>query len=481
MLAGATLTKYQTLGIVLVPVLAVALRSGWFFSRALMRTFRRQPAEWGFARGSALAAVTLLAVSSAHWLKNWIWYGDPVYPVNFARLALRPWNVDGPANYRTQTEPELWRPQGTLFEQLKETIGALWSFSFEPHDWFQFHRDWPIFGFLFTLSIFLLPFLRAGRRVWALFIAGNAALCVWYFTTHQDRYLQILTPWLVCEVAAVVVLAWRAGVFGRIGIVLLCAVQTIWGAGVLVIPSHSYTGSSLKASFDLLGSGFVTERRGKRFEAFPDWAKAGGSLPKNAKVLVHHEDIHAGLRRQSVSDSAMWQGLINYGRATSPKQIHSLLRGLGVTHVLWIEGDTIARYSVASDLRFSDLIVNRVEDEQTFGGIHVARLPKRPPPPTRRERVLYLGCSGYSVGVYDLDAMVVIGRNPPPDVPYPKPVTLLADSTPPGLTRALKEVDFAVVNPDCPEHFRLPEPAKKGFAKRYHRGLDELWVRRHDK
>jgi hypothetical protein len=236
--------------------------------------------------------------------------------------------------------------------------------------------------------------------------------------------------------------------------------------------------SSLKAAYDLLGSGFVRDRWKKRFDTFPDWAKAGKSLPKDATVLVHHEDVHAGLRRKSVSDSAMWQGLLNYGRKSSQSQVHAELKSLGVTHVLWIEGDTISRYSLASDLRFSSLIVNHLEDEKTFGGIHVARLPRRIPRDRPSERVLYLACTGYAPGVYDLDALVVIGRNPPTDVPYPAPAEPLSDRSPEALNRLLTSVDFAVVNAACEGRATLPQPEGRAFVKRYHRGADELWIRR---
>jgi hypothetical protein len=477
MLAGAIVTKYQAISIVLFPVLAIAARLLWLVGKSLLAK-NRGPERWRFALGAGVAGATTLGLSSAHWLKNWIWYGDPIYPALHQHLTVRPWNVDGPENYRTQTGPELWQPQGTTVQKLEETTRALFTFSFEPHDWYQFHRDWPIFGFLFTLSLFLIPFVRASRRVWALFLAGNVAIFTWYWTTHQDRYLQISTPWLVCEVAAILILCWRSGALGRAGILVLTGLQVIWAAGVVLIPSHSFTTSSFKAAWDLVGSGFDRARWPNRFETFTDWAKAGKSTPKNAKLLVHHEDVHAGLRRQSVSDSAMWQGLINYGRKASQSEVHRELLNLGVTHVLWIEGDTIMRYSLASDLRFSWLIVNHVQDEKTFGGIHVARLPHKIPADRKHERVLYLACTGYTPGIYDLDQLVVIGRNPPPNISYPKPTVPLANKSPTALNRALSDVDYAVVNPTCEDKPTLPEPGNKAFVSRYHRGPDQLWVRR---
>jgi hypothetical protein len=478
LMAGAMLTKYQAVSLVAFPALAVAVRAAWLLGMDARRAARKQPTERRWLVGPLVAALTAIAVTSAHWLKNLMWYGDPMYPVLHRHLTVRPWNLDGAVNYRTQTEPELWRPKGPLFDQLKETAQALWTFSFEPHDWYHFHRDWPVFGSLFTLSLFVLPFVRAPRRVWALFVAGNVAIATWYLSTHQDRYLQILLPWLASFVAAVIALAWRSGAVGRIGIFLLAALQGIWGVGAVSIPSHPYTGTPVKAAIELFGSSFVRERFPKRFDAFTDWDKAGKSLPKNATVLVHHEDVHAGLRRRSITDSAMWQGRINYGRLASPRAVHAELRDLGVTHVLWIEGDTISRYSLASDLRFSALVVNGLADEKTFGGIHVARLPRKAPAEQRVERVLYLGCTGYTRGVYDLAKMVVPGRNPEPSVSYPKPDIVLDDTKPVAIERLLRRVDYAVVNATCQGAPGLPPSATRAFAKRYHRYGDELWVRR---
>jgi hypothetical protein len=476
LVAGAALTKYQAINIAFVALAALVLRAAWLAVRDFVRP--EGPARnHNWLWGTLVTALVTLVLTSAHWLKNWIWYGDPVYPLLFNYVTERPWNVDGPDNYRGQTARELWRPAGTLLEQLKETTRALFTFWSEPHDWFQFHHDWPVFGFLFTLSLFLLPFLRAPRRVWALFLAGNAALFVWYFTSHQDRYLQILTPWLVGEVAAVIVLAWRAGVVGRAGMTLLCLLQAVWGFGTFFIPSHSYTGSSAKAAYDLFGSGYDRDRRKKRFDVFTAWVRAGRSVPANGKILVHHEDVHLGLGRQSVSDSAMWQGLINYGRMPSQRAIHAQLQSLGVTHVLWIEGDTLARMSLASDLRFSALIVNYLDGERVFDHLHLARLPSSPPKNPDRERVLYLACAGYSPGIYELTTLTVPGLNPPASIAYPAPRIPLTNATPDVLAHAVEDVDFVVLNPHCPEHFTLRQLGDRGFVQRYHRGPDELWVR----
>src|SRR5262245_65003569 len=46
---------------------------------------------WQRLLGPLIAGVTTLVLSSPHWLKNWIWHGDPLYPNLHARFHGRPW------------------------------------------------------------------------------------------------------------------------------------------------------------------------------------------------------------------------------------------------------------------------------------------------------------------------------------------------------------------------------------------------------
>ena len=111
----------------------------------------------------------------------------------------------------------------------------------------------PVFGSLFTLLSVCLPFLRRTRRLWALTGATLLAVAVWYWTHHQDRYLETLLPWMTAVTAGAMVLVWR----GRPLSVspprararsLLVALQIVWGGDVYFIPGHAMIGSPVKAS-----------------------------------------------------------------------------------------------------------------------------------------------------------------------------------------------------------------------------------------
>jgi len=119
--------------------------------------------------GQRFFGASCLAVSSSHWLKNWIFYGDPFYPLLHKYLAARPFyegldrcwiaNTGMPGSCsRAPLDRRCCRPSRPSDVLL------------HSHDW-GFHGDRPVFGSLFTLLIPVLAFFRARQRLW-LMIAG---------------------------------------------------------------------------------------------------------------------------------------------------------------------------------------------------------------------------------------------------------------------------------------------------------------------
>src|SRR5207244_1635956 len=133
-----------------------------------------------------------------------------------------------------------------------QTLSALVTFSFKPNDWDRFHGATPVFGSLFTLSLGLLPFLKGTRRLWGLFFATELGVFAWYWTHHQDRYLQAALPWMAAATAAVLALCWQRGLLVRGVLGLLVVLQVVWGADVYFMPAHVYLGVPAKAVADLL-------------------------------------------------------------------------------------------------------------------------------------------------------------------------------------------------------------------------------------
>ena len=106
-LTGATiLTKYQG-SYFFVPIALLVLFLAIRFRRI------RPAVAWGLA---------CLTVSSAHWLKNWIFYGDPFYPLLHKYLEVHPFH-EGAADRM------YWDAQflltGTFWEKVQKTLGAV--------------------------------------------------------------------------------------------------------------------------------------------------------------------------------------------------------------------------------------------------------------------------------------------------------------------------------------------------------------------
>lgn len=469
MLAGAVLTKYQSLAILAFPCAAIVVRAVWLLARRVRGRAEAEP-RWHFLTGPALAVGGVLLLTAVHWLKNWVWYGDPLYPVLHGHLTLRPWHEDADQLYRTLVERHFWRPTGTPLEKAKATFEALFTFSFRPHDWQHFHGTWPVFGFLFTLTWPVMPFVGT-RRVWTLFIAAHVGLVVWFLFSHQDRYLQVVMPWMVAHVAAVIVLVWRMGWLARVPLLALLCLQIVWSVGVYFVPSHIFMRNRLQRISELLSSGYRKDYR-DRFKTFDSIRTIGRAMPTDAHVLLHRFEGHAGLQRRSVTDHPSWQGLISYGRLASHRAVYDLFSELGVTHVVWVEDDWLSEDSLGGDLRFSGFVTHVLEGEQRVGGAVMARMPAAPPADDVADTVLYLGCRGYAPGLYDLDTMVVPGMDPPPGTRYPEPVRGLGPTEAPLL---LEQANYLVTDPKCAGR---PSVRADAFVRRASRKGEQLMVRR---
>jgi hypothetical protein len=397
---AAILTKYQMVYLVLPVVLTLlftAARRSLDAGRS--RGLRAALAVW-WALG--LGAVWGLALSAAHFLKNWIWYGDPVFPILGRLLRGQGWNPFADIN------GSLWVTQGSLLHRLWESLQAVFTFAFVPHDWPRFHGDLPVFGFLFTVTMVALPTLRAPRRVWHLFAMAAAGVFIWFFTNHQDRYLQMLLPIMVTATVAGLALAWRMGPGARTSVRILVGVQLVWGASLFALPGHTMAGRApVQATIDLLGNAMRGEV-GQPMASYRGLDRISEILPRQARVLLHEVGPRLGLEREVVSDALPRQAAIDYVRLTSTAAAWRLLRQLGVTHLVWQTGISDGGDSFAAELRFFDLAVGYGEGPRTVGAFTVARLPETPPPaPDAAEKVAYLPCvRHHQPGLYgwrDLD------------------------------------------------------------------------------
>jgi hypothetical protein len=451
MLAGAALTKYQSMYLIVPAGLAILLAS----LRALWRARGRLQA----LTGPAVLAVTFLAATAAHWLANVVWYGNPVYPLLRGLFPSRPMVPGWPG---TTLDPG-FEPTGTLFEKLHQTAAALFTFAFVPHDWAIFHRDVPVFGFLFTLTLPILVLAPRAGRARALAAATLLGVFVWFWTYHQDRYLQGLLPWMVACTAAALQLAWSAGAGARVGVCLLVALQLVWGNDVPWIPGHAMIGEvPAIRSLRLLSSTFRGDLR-SRYEFDTGFEALAKTLPKNAYVLLHEEYLRLGLNRRGIQDSLRLQAGIDYRQLARPDRVDDLLKSMGATHLVWSRtASPNNEIPISGELVFFGYALRYGEDQHPVGGFEVAKLPARRPLPREPGTVAYIGCaSGLDVPLSEIDRVVGAG----------------GAGAPPGNASALvAAAEFVVVEARCQS--RVTPQDMASFTEAPHWGDFTLWVRR---
>jgi hypothetical protein len=464
--SGALLTKYSAVAVVAFPAMGIAVASGVALVRSLRQ--RENAHAWFFGPALALGSVSIL--TAIHWAKNLVWYGDPAYPLLRGVFASRPWTVDTPDRMGHFT-PKEWIAERS-WKGVKDTAEALYQFSFVPHDWPQFHGVVPLFGSLFTLSVPCLLFLKRTSRLWALYASCHVAIAVWFWTFHQDRYLQACVPWMAAGVAAVATRIAEHGFVSRTALVGVAATQLAWGANAPFISAHSMLGTTpLKPAIDFLAAGY---QPGRSIERPIGLEHVGRELQGKGKLLLHEEHVHLGVGVPTVSDWIGWQGGVSYGRSPAPDGVYTTLEKLGVTRLLWPTAASRGYDSLAGDIAFFNF-TRFTREARPIGAHMLALMPARPPSrDTFHDRALFLGCeTSYSNGIYRVsDLTVTVLATPRPKSDYPPPRQRIEDLS--AIDQALLTVDAIVVE-SCAT---VPETASAaGFSQLVTRSGTSIWLR----
>jgi hypothetical protein len=467
--AGAALTKYSESGILILPVLAVMLRMLWLPLRAL-RTGAAPSVALKTSAGGWVAALAGVSLTTPLWLKNWIWYGDPLHPVLFQYFASRPWNVDARAQYLNyMAEMGEWYPPHN-FQGVKETLAAVFTHAFAPAD-YAVNPPEALRGALFTLACVCLPFVPASRRLWGVALLANLAILGWYWQMHQDRYLLAFMPVMAAVLVAVAILAYRSSLAARVAVVMLFALHGVWGLRIFTLsaPQQHYQ--------QFLNFIVAAKKDGTRagIGSVSGWESIGRTMPKDGKLLIHQLHLHAGLGRQSLSDWPRVQTGISYGRYRSAAEMYRALRAMGVTHVAW-STDNWMHESLAGDLRFYEFTA-KYTHARPLEGLMVGTMPPTSPPelPASEQLIAFFGCSDfYRPGLYSFSDMAVPIT---PTLPQPKPPTpLTAFDAATDTNRETARAHYVVILPKC--KWKRPTALATEFLSIGRRGAHELLARR---
>lgn len=395
------LAKYSSI-YVLVP-LSVLIAGDW-----VARRRRAGRLADGQAWGPLVAAGVVLVLTSPYWLRNWIWYHNPVYPVGSHLFPNLPWNRDADAWLLYARETHWLTTGGTFLHKVRLTLGALFNYQTELNTWGDMTGGQPlpgaggqpIAGTIYFLSLLALPFIADRGRLLVLAVVINVGIAVWFNThIHEMRYLTVLMAPMAAGAAAVALSLWRQrGVFGRLAVL----VAVCWNlAAYADMPFRRTHRMARHASTVGVAESYLaqpTERTAKLVR----WETIAALLPPDAVPLVHGVYPHLGLGRQSVTDAIGLQFGINYGRWGSIAEILRQLRLMGVTHLIW-KPRTEQADSVSGEALFQGLVAQTVQRAEA-GGFTVGDLPAQ----AREigEGVLYLGCGNlFRSGLYTLEAL----------------------------------------------------------------------------
>ncbi|MCC6217580.1 MAG: hypothetical protein IT376_22165 [Polyangiaceae bacterium] len=352
-------------------VVVVALVLAW-------RVFTRVERAGAAGAALALTGAVALAAWAPHWLKNLVWYGDPLYPTLHAWLPARPWSADAARLWAEVFLPtQLARPAPGA-AGLRDAAAALATFAIVPNDYAGFHRSVPVFGFLFTALTLPAALLLGPERRLRLALAWcYVAIAAWYLTSHRDRYLQAIVPVMSAVTGAALVSLWRAPPAKRLRplLIVLVGAQLVTSGDAYFLPTHAlHRGASAGATMRLLGAGFQ-RNYAERFAVQTDLVALGASLPRGARVLLHESHDLLGTGARVSTDLPAEQAGIDYPSWGATARIARGLRELGFTHVAWRAGRIGGHLPVAADLLFLDLVRGLERSTTTAGAWRVAPLP----------------------------------------------------------------------------------------------------------
>jgi hypothetical protein len=462
---GALLTKYQA--VELLGGVGVVLAVRWALAaRAARRATGARAAS--LVVGPAVAALALALVTAPHFAKNWVYYGNPVYPFAQEHFPGSWPTVPGGAFLveHLMKDPTA-RPRGSLGEIVLGSLGLVFTYSFAPH--YSFTKGTPSSGSIFTLGLPLLALVRGGRRIALGAAAACAALFVWAMTLRVDRHLQTFLPLLVATSAALLARAWELGRRARVGVATLVAVQVL-GEGDAVVSSSRVR---LASALALLARSYdAGDRAPPPLDYRRDYRELGASLPRDARLVLHNWRPNLGIDRDLVFDMPGQQGLLAYDEAVDPRALWTIWRSVGATHVVHRPGLRPAQ-TRQQEVLVADLVTRAARSRRAFGALELVELPDAPPAPGAPYLVLAVGLDGYEDGLYPVEALGVNEALEPALRRYPAPSEPLPARTERQLALAARAA-AALRGPRSRPSAALEDALARGFEVA--RTYDELTV-----
>lgn len=419
LMAGHLLTKYQALYLLCAATLAVMIRFGYLLYRHAQR--RKEPVAPRRKRsrrliyGTAVAMGVAIALTTPHWVKNWAFYNNPLYP--YGRSVFQHSDpAPQPGYYREAKRVGPFSPRFSGIERQTWALQGVFTYAFTTRNRdFTDHR--PYMGALFSMLLPCAVFVRRRRRLVLTLGVGVTAFLVWMNTGPNDRYLLSFYDVLIASSAALLVKVWELGWIARVALVPLVLLQLVWGGDAML----AYGGKRLRNTIRLIEEGYRGKSLDERLQDHTLQQRITSELPRDAVILGRNYKDLLGFDRMIVSDVRESQFYISYSHVRDANELWRNLNERGITHLLYPHG---ARTPVRLNgiVLFAELFHHSALNVKRYGGVVVGEMPDRPPPPTVPYFVLTRGLRSYPDGLYRVEQLDVDDRSPRRFTPAPQPV-----------------------------------------------------------
>lgn len=447
------LAKYQAIYSVVGVAVFASLRATYLLLARVIRVRRGRalskdaPAVRAILLGPSLILLSALFVSAPHFIKNAVFYQNPIYPFAQQRFPSTFDDWEGgtqpkdlaldPSASRKPKKREKSRSKASEddapISAAKKRVKDPWDFQFDPRGvdfkpqgdgpveklvWL--HKtlaDWPFLtgnrgltegrpymGALFILLLPTLVLLRGARRLWLGVGYVYVVFSVWALTSANDRYLLAVLGLPIAMAGALLVRVASLGLFARLGLGALVLVQFLWGVDA---PFH-YGGARLQDAISLIRAGYSGTALESRLRHRKTELSVSSSLPDDAVVLGRYYKSLLGFDRTTLNTHADIQTYIDFKQLHSLDDFWNICRDRGVTHLLYPDGE---RQPVrAQELVLFDALADRSREKVRSHGLVIAELDSAPPGKPDPFLVLVYGMREYRDGLHLVSELSLDGR-----------------------------------------------------------------------
>ncbi len=349
MLAGFSLGVKYTAGIWIL-LLAVMYLSESFIRRAsnFITIIKR----------GLLYTAIAAAVASPWFIKNALWFHNPIYPFITGEVAV--YDSQTTRYFTSEDEQKLEQfyqaaraqdpglasirqqeLERNAWQRVERQPLRVWEYFTKP-DVYNMAEDFHYPNYLFVIAPLVLLFFKRRWLLWLMFFSVIFFLAV-TSTSWVGRILLPVYPPLTIIAAYVLskLIEWSEKVRRRKNLAPLSAllVAAIVGVAVGYNAYLSVTQAQKERAYDFI-AGNITKRRFMRSQFYyPPLDFINHSLPADARVLMLGAQMSYGLQRDYLAevnwDSTEWRRLIV--RNQSFKEISEDLKRQGITHILFTD------------------------------------------------------------------------------------------------------------------------------------------------